>query len=68
MIENFDLTYHVLLEISILLPWMGSFLVAIASGSRTEDLGFESRQGGRFFRSLTIAVPLSLCVFEKKML
>jgi hypothetical protein len=34
-------------------------IVVIASAYRTEDPGFESRQGVRFFRKLYIAVLLS---------
>jgi hypothetical protein len=40
------------------LPWRRG-IVVIASAYRTEDPGFESRQGARFFRNLYIAVLLS---------
>jgi hypothetical protein len=39
-------------------PWRRG-IVVIASAYRTEDPGFESRQGVRFFRNLYIAVLLS---------
>jgi hypothetical protein len=39
------------------LKWHG--IVVIASAYRTEDPGFESRQGVRFFRNLYTAVLLS---------
>jgi hypothetical protein len=42
-------------------PWRRG-IVVIVSASRTEDPGFESRQGVRFLG----LHALSLCVFEKK--